>query len=276
MKQVLLFLLISVVVFSCGDDDSEAVLLPVINQISATEGEANSELIITGQNFGSDISNVSVFINGVEADIVSVTNTEIIILVPALAGKGPIEVTVKGQTVTGPDFEVIVTTNFENGDEGWLIFGDAQGGTATPNIVQTGGNPGAYLSAVDDVTGGVWYWQAPDKYRGDFSRYYGANISFDLKQSTLSSQFEADDVVLQGGGLKLVLDLPNNPGLDWTPYSLTVDTESDWRIDNRNGTVATEEQIKNALSDLSLLLIRGEYVTGPDTGGLDNAKIGLD
>lgn len=271
--RAILLILIPVIIFSCSDDDSDAILVPVIDLISATEGEANTELIITGRNFGNDISDVSVFINGVEADIVSVSDTEVVILVPALAGKGPIEVLVKGQTATGPDFKVVVTTNFEDGDEGWLIFGDAQGGTATPNIEETGGNPGAYLSAVDDVTGGVWYWQAPDKYRGDFSKYYGATISFDLKQSSLANQFEADDVILQGGGLKLVLNLANNPDIDWTPYSLTIDTESDWRIDGRNGAVATEEQIQNALADLTLLLIRGEYVTGPDTGGLDNAKI---
>ena len=60
-----------------------------------------------------------------------------------------------------------VTSYFSKDDEGWQILGDAQEGVATPNYQDTEGNPGGYVSANDDAAGGVWYWNAPEKFLGN-------------------------------------------------------------------------------------------------------------
>ncbi len=165
------------------------------------------------------------------------------------------------------------SSSFDTGDEGWLILGDAQGGRGDPDFVASGGNPGGHISAKDDAQGGVWFFQAPVAYRGNFSGALGKTLTFDLKQSSLSSQFDAKDVSLTGGGLTIVVDAGSNPGLDWTSYSIVLDASAGWTLDALGGTPATQSDILTVLTDLNDMLIRGEYVDGPDTGGLDHVVL---
>ncbi|MGV3525305.1 MAG: laminin B domain-containing protein [Candidatus Sericytochromatia bacterium] len=162
---------------------------------------------------------------------------------------------------------------FEQEGEGWTVVGDAQDGKAEPTREAEGGNPGAYMSANDDVTGGTWYWAAPERYLGDQSAAYGQTLSFDLKQSSTDNQFEESDVVILGAGLKLVLKLDRNPGLEWTAYEVMLNETADWKIDTLPGASASAAQIQQVLADVSQLWIRGEYVEGPDTGGIDNIRL---
>ncbi len=169
-----------------------------------------------------------------------------------------------------------VSSSFGSGDEGWLILGDAQGGRGDPNIVASGGNPGGYISADDDAQGGVWFFQAPVAYRGNFSGALGKTLTFDLKQSSLSSQFDWLDVSLTGGGLTIVVDAGSNPGLDWTAYSIVLDTSAGWTLNALGGTAATQADILTVFTNLSDMRSRGEYVDGVDTGGLDNVVLNSD
>ena len=157
---------------------------------------------------------------------------------------------------------------FENDVEGWLILGDARGEQVTPDFTPTDGNPGGHIHATDDVAGGVWYWQAPPKFLGDVSTGYGQTLSFDLRQSDTSSQFDDDDVVLAGENLSLVFDTPNNPGTSWTTYCVPLQ-ETGWK---KQGTdqVPSQSEFQSVLASLTELLIRGEFRTGSDVGGLDN------
>ena len=168
------------------------------------------------------------------------------------------------------------SNSFDSGDEGWLILGDAQGGRGEPDFVASGGNPGGYVSADDDVQGGTWFFQAPVAHRGNFSGALGRTLTFDLKQSTLSSQFDGIDVSLTGGGITIVADAGSNPGLDWTSYSIALDTSAGWTLNSLGGTPATQADILAVLTDLNDMLIRGEYVSGADTGGLDNVVLNSD
>ncbi len=43
-----------------------------------------------------------------------------------------------------------------------------------------------------------------------------------------------------------------------------------WKIGELNGTVPTESEFQSVLSNLTSLQIRGEYISGADTGDLDN------
>lgn len=161
-------------------------------------------------------------------------------------------------------------STFDANDEGWLITGDAQGGGTTPTYNSSGGNPGGHISATDDVEGGVWYFQAPDKFHGNFSAAYGTNLTFDLRQSDTNNQFSSTDIYLRGDGLELTFDTANNPGTDWTPYSVPLTESSGWQL---SGSAPSETQFRQVLADVTDLQIRGEYITGSDVGDLDNVAM---
>ena len=114
----------------------------------------------------------------------------------------------------------LAASTFDTNDDGWTVTGDAQGGSGIPSYVPSGGNPGGYVSATDDENGDRWYWQAPAKFLGDISDAYGQALRFDLRQSTLTQQRDAPDVVLKGPGGTFYYNTPNNPGTTWTSYTV--------------------------------------------------------
>lgn len=163
------------------------------------------------------------------------------------------------------------TSTFTSGDEGWTLLGDAEGGRAEPDFNATGGNPGAYVSADDDVAGGIWYWKAPPKFHGDFAAAYGKTLTFDLRQSSLDSQInDQRDVIFSGGGGLIWFD-STNPGTGWTSYSISLSASAGWMLDDNSP--ASETVIREVLSSLDEIQIRGEYISGPDTGSLDNVVL---
>jgi len=162
----------------------------------------------------------------------------------------------------------VIRSDFASGIDGWEFLNDVRDFYWVP----TGGSvPGTgYLEAVDLGDGRTWYFSAAEKFLGDKSAWSRGTLSFDLKQSSITSQFNDNDVLLVGRDLTLALDTPVNPGLDWTSYRIALDTSEDWRVGSISGPVATQAQIDEVLSDLQALHIRGEFVVGYDTGGLDN------
>ena len=177
--------------------------------------------------------------------------------------------------ITITDVAGMVRSTFDKGVDGWRVTGDVQGGSSYPNYEETGGNPGGHLSAVDDVQGGVWYWVAPANFRGDKSGFYGGTFTYDIYQNNRTSQFDADDIELSGGGIDLTYDFggtETHPRTDWTAYSVTLDESDDWVVDG-TGDQATAAEMQTVLGDVTRLHIRGEYVSGSDTGYLDNPAL---
>jgi hypothetical protein len=166
-----------------------------------------------------------------------------------------------------------ITSYFNQDDEGWRVIGDAQGESAIPSYINKNGNPGGFISANDNIAGGVWYWSAPDKFLGNKSSAYGKKISFSLKQSSTDNQFDADDLVLVGANMKIVYNTSVNPEKNWTEYSVTLSEHEGWTYNNVNGDKVNRNDLKKILSDLTAIYIRGEYVTGEDTGGLDSVTL---
>lgn len=161
-------------------------------------------------------------------------------------------------------------STFDVDDEGWMIVGDAQGGSANPTYNSTGGNPGGHISATDDVTGGTWFFSAPEKFLGDRTGAYGTELTFDLIQDSTSSQYINTDIWLRGATLNLAFDTSYNPGRDWTSYAIAIDENAGWRVGVIGGPMATQSDIMAVLQDVRALEIRGEFRTGGDRGGLDN------
>ncbi len=168
-----------------------------------------------------------------------------------------------------------VYSYFEKNDEGWKVTGDVKNAFARPDHNATGGNPGGFLSATDETTGGVWYWNAPKKFLGSKKGALDKKLSFDLIQSDISNQFDAPDIILESGDLILVYKLPFHPDTKWTSYSVDLSAEAGWKKNDISGPPALKEDLTKVLSRLTSLRIRGEYVTGPDIGSIDNVCLFL-
>ena len=79
---------------------------PTISSIRPTSGSYNSLDTIVGTNFSSKDS---VSINGVSAQIISVSQDTIIVKIPKAGGSGTIKITGNGTTTVGPDFQYLFT-----------------------------------------------------------------------------------------------------------------------------------------------------------------------
>ena len=159
--------------------------------------------------------------------------------------------------------KAIPSSNFNNLSGGWKIVGDAQGNSTEP--IYTGGS----IKAKDDAVGGVWYWKAPEAYLGNQSRLYGRKLSYRLKTNNIDTQFDHYDIVLKGAGKILTYDTELNPGINWTDYQVGIHESTGW-MNKSTGQPVTQIELKEVLSDISELLIRGEFRTGDDTGWLDS------
>ncbi len=134
----LLLALFTICIYSCKDESNtgEGVFDPskpvVISDFTPKDGGAYQKLLISGENFGTDVSNVKVTIGGREAVVINVKNNYIYCFVPSGAFSGEIEVTVgEGEnmvtTVASTAFEyqkkMVVGTlcGYRNNrdDQGW-------------------------------------------------------------------------------------------------------------------------------------------------------------
>jgi hypothetical protein len=164
-----------------------------------------------------------------------------------------------------------VASLFDADAESWSLQGDANGGSGIPTYHATGGHPGGYVSATDDVQGQPFYFLAPDKFLGDQSATYGKVLAYDMKQDHTDKQLNrADDVALIGNGLTLTHNTAN-PGLAWTPYRVRL-TETGW-INHDTGDPATRDELLTVLSGLTKLKILGEHRDGSETDSIDDVVL---
>lgn len=153
----------------------------------------------------------------------------------------------------------------ESDARGWSITGNGE--YDRPEYSSTGGNPGGYIHATDQAAN-AWYFSAPNSLITQLRVSYGQVLSYDLKQSATSDQYKAADLILQSGTTQLVLNVGNNPGVNWTSYAIKLDASLYWR--NGQGQLVSKEIFQQVLANLDHLSIRGEYRYGDDQGGLDN------
>jgi hypothetical protein len=141
-KNIILSLLtiVMVTLFSCKKSDAPIVVdpLPTIASISPTSGPKNTVVTITGNNFGVNLATLKVYFNGVQATVLTATNTQITAVVPNGAGTGIVKVE-KTPTVSinGPVFNYFIagTTitfagnngGFANGNGTSALFGNPYG-----------------------------------------------------------------------------------------------------------------------------------------------------
>ena len=184
-----------------------------------------------------------------------------------------------------PPAETTPSSTFSSSDDSWFVgprasdFGNITGG-GSPIYNGTGGNPGGYISWIQLGPGTFYYFGAPSKFRGDHSAAFRKQLTFDLRQSstTLENPLAAPFVVLSNAVKFIYIFTDTNPGSTWTSFSIPLDTSLNWRVATTWGasSTATDDDIRDVLSTLTDLRIRGEYGFGPDTGQLDNVILGAD
>jgi len=83
--------------------------LPKISAIDPSIVTINSIVTITGENFGTNKTGMTVKFNGVEASIQSVTDKEIKVVIP-YTGSGNVSLTLNDKTINGPEFTYITSS----------------------------------------------------------------------------------------------------------------------------------------------------------------------
>ncbi len=132
-------LLIAILLIGCSKDsdlkhaDGQPVLL---NDFIPATGGATTEVLITGDNFSADTSDISVTINGKPCAIVNANTKQIMVIVPKKCGTGNLVVKVGKDSVTSSTpftyvFSRTVTTLAGNGTAG---FANGKGADALFNF----------------------------------------------------------------------------------------------------------------------------------------------
>ncbi|MBQ4818950.1 IPT/TIG domain-containing protein [Aquimarina sp. MMG016] len=104
-------LITTLLYISCSKelDDNQILKITEIQTVNPIEGKAETEVIITGTNFGTDVDKISLFFNETEAEISSITETSITTIVPRGASTGKIKIIKDGKEIEGPEFNYILT-----------------------------------------------------------------------------------------------------------------------------------------------------------------------
>ncbi len=103
---IFLPIVLSFLLVSCGGDNGNGVPNPAINSIQPDSGPAGTSVTISGSDFSPTVSDNAVSFNGTAATVANATESEITTEVPEGAETGPVSVTVRGETATGPNFTV--------------------------------------------------------------------------------------------------------------------------------------------------------------------------
>ena len=162
--------------------------------------------------------------------------------------------------------QTLVSHEFTESAQGWTISGDTEG--AEPIFSASGGHPGGCITGVDEALGETWYFHAPATVVRQLPAAVNGTISYSLKQSGMLLSLVDDDVVIVGPAGRLTYRFQTGPGTDWTGFSVRLSESAGWTW-NWNKR-ATQAQIESILAAPTRLEIRGEHVTGPDQGSLDN------
>lgn len=97
--KIFTFFLGALLFFSACKKDSDTTYQPPVTEpLTITTAKLGDTIVIKGQNFSATVSENVVTFNGVEATIIRATATEIVVVVPANATSGKVEITVHGQT----------------------------------------------------------------------------------------------------------------------------------------------------------------------------------
>lgn len=167
------------------------------------------------------------------------------------------------------------SSTFDLGAESFVPYNN---GPAVLTYNSTGGNPGGYISDLDE-TWDIWYFRSAtgSEWQTDMTPYYGCNLYFEEKASAgvCGPQFpEFEDVALirTSDGAKICYWTSYNPSSTWTSYTIPL-TETGWQWTDNTGAAVTASEFMSFISEVKNVRIRGDYYFCTETIGLDNLMI---
>ncbi|MEM7484899.1 MAG: IPT/TIG domain-containing protein [Bacteroidota bacterium] len=165
LRSFLIILVTGIALYSCGKDDAsktevvdpeEEKTVPSIKNISPSEGIIGLDIIISGDNLGSDKNDISISFNGiVTTDVVFDESGNIIVTVPQGAKDGDLILTVNGESSEPVYFNILPSiTDFnpkeaKEGDQ-ITISGTSFGNDTDVVGIMFGGNIEADYITIND------------------------------------------------------------------------------------------------------------------------------
>jgi len=143
---------------------------------------------------------------------------------------------------------------FDGSPEGWTGYADYR----DFGVYYEGALDGGYVKLFDRGQGYTCYFRAPLAYHGDWSQFYGGQMSMYLWIGGPGDYFTRDDVVFyDGSGNRLTTRFGQPLRTGFFPKYVQLDTSRSWTY---NGQPATEQNIRDVLADVADLFIRAEYL----------------
>ena len=169
-----------------------------------------------------------------------------------------------------PSANAELVSTFDSGDEGWGAWSSDPLDVSGFQWNSTGGNPGGYVSAVDGMTGAVWRFSSPDSWAGDWTQYIGGTIEWDilLIEAPELVYFENKELIIDAPdtGNYILADVNAVPVLgQWVHFSVDLKPE--------NFTQEGTRDFYDIVANVEKIYIRGEFITGADSEGLDNVVV---
>jgi MYXO-CTERM domain-containing protein len=179
-----------------------------------------------------------------------------------------------------PPLHADVLSAFDAGDEGWHMISFSDMSAGNYNVVSqyaathnpAGGNPGGYISTGDPDTGDFTF-AAPADFMASASA--ATALSYDLIHPTGAVNYHPVDVMLVSQDLRLVWKSSPDivPGAEWLHVNVPLAPSSQWHLNNLSGAQPTAANFQSILSQLTGLIIEGEYTVGGESAGLDNVRL---
>lgn len=183
-KYLLLLILLIAITVGCK---KESVIAPVVSTLSVSHAHKNENLTIRGSNFGTDLSKISVTINGKSCTVISATDSTIVIQIPPKCGSGDVIVTVNGASSNRFGFVYDWTTTIISLNDG-----------------STGNVDGSLSSSKWEEQSGLCIDDADNIYTGSFNYPRVRKISADLSTvTTIAGDGTDGNVNAQGTNAKL-------------------------------------------------------------------------
>jgi len=175
-----------------------------------------------------------------------------------------------------------LSSTFDSGLEGWSSLALTPGEVSDLSWYDTGGNPGGHVGATDlgNTTGeALWTFQSPGAWSGDFTRYIGGNVQFDIKvQAAENLNYNATQLIL---ALDLLDPADHNylgwfssnnqpPVNEWVHYGIQI-SSSNFQV---RGDGVAGMSFEEAIQNITGIYVRGDYLNGVDDQAfLDNVSI---
>lgn len=152
--------LLSIVIWSCTDDDSDDLTIdgPELTSVSPDSGFVGDEVIIHGENFLTVAALNEISFNGTSATVIAADGISLTTTVPEGATTGELSVTTNGKTSNAISFNVLIpviptitSISPDNGDIGdeVIITGTDFSTTPEENIVSFNGGIATVISSTE-------------------------------------------------------------------------------------------------------------------------------